>query len=207
MASTDGTYTATVVDTNDPAGQGRVRLLIPQIHGTAITGWARPAAAGQVLPGDRVYAAYDGGDPNWPLYWPSRPVVPALPTPAEIGAAVAPGPWAPLTMASGWASNGTPDPVVAARWVGTDVQLTGVATYTAGTALTAGTYYTVASLPRSMIPGFSFNAPVAVSWSSGQSFSAARCKITSGSAAVQILIPQTLAISWVSFESCTMRTV
>lgn len=201
-----GTYTAKIVETHDPASQGRVRLVIPQLHGTTVTDWARPASIGTVAVGDQVCASFDGGDVNYPIFWPISPN--PLPTPTAIGAAAAPGPWVPLTMATGWAAAGTPNPLVSARWVnGTDVQLSGIANYTSGTALTAGTYYTVANLPAAMTPSMNFNAAIPVSWDSGQTFTSARCQVAGGSTALQIALPQTVVIRWLGFDSCFVRTV
>ncbi|KJK55523.1 phage baseplate assembly protein V [Saccharothrix sp. ST-888] len=202
-----GTYAATVVEAYDPAGQGRVRLVVPQVHGTSVTGWARRASAGTVSAGDQVYVAYDGGDENYPMFWPAS--APPQPSPSAIGAAVAPGPWATLTLAAGWAnSTGGADAPVSVRWLGsTDVQLCGVAAYTGGTALTAGVYYTVANLPRGMAPGVNFNEAIAVSWDSGQTFATARCQVAGGTTALQIYLPQTVTLRWVAFDGCLMRVV
>jgi hypothetical protein len=198
-----GAYAARVVEIHDPTGQGRVRVVVPQVHGTVVTGWAQPASVGAVAVGDRVYVAYDGGDVNYPVFWPV-----SLPTPAVLGAASAPGPWIPLVMAAGWVSQGAPNAPVSARWVnGTDVQLSGVASYTGGTALTGGTYYTVANLPAPMIPNANFNGPTSVSWDTGQTFVGARCQVVGGGTALQVVLPQTFTIRWVAFDSCFMRTV
>lgn len=37
-----GIYRGVVVDSNDPNNQGRIRMLVPQILGEAVTGWAYP---------------------------------------------------------------------------------------------------------------------------------------------------------------------
>lgn len=75
METYPGTYTAQVVEVDDPTGQSRVRLVVPQVHGTASTTWARPASGGTCRVGDLVMMAYAGGDPNYPVYWPGRSVV------------------------------------------------------------------------------------------------------------------------------------
>lgn len=74
-----GFYDAVVVDTADPTGQGRARLQIPQISGTAVTGWARPMQSGWSTAGDLVYAAFKGGDPDQPIYMPATLGSPWLP--------------------------------------------------------------------------------------------------------------------------------
>ncbi|MFE4527096.1 hypothetical protein ACFRMO_07845 [Streptomyces anulatus] len=86
-----GTYSAIVVSTQDPQQRGRARLRIPQLMGMAVSGWADPVALGATLPGDQVYAAFDGGDRNRPVYWPKvRDGVQS---------------WVPLTLDSGWSAG------------------------------------------------------------------------------------------------------
>ncbi|MEU9050171.1 phage baseplate assembly protein V [Streptomyces sp. NPDC048384] len=93
-----GTYSGIVVSTQDPQNRGRVRLRIPQIMGTAVSGWAEAASVGAALPGDQVYVSFDGGDRNHPIYWPRlRPAVPGL--------------WTPLALESGWVASSAGSPV------------------------------------------------------------------------------------------------
>jgi hypothetical protein len=89
-----GVYAALVVSTDDPQRRRRVRVRIPQITGTTVSGWAEPVAYGSVKPGDRVIVAFEGGDLNYPLYWPRQ----------------SSSAWTPLTLESGWvaSSAGTP---------------------------------------------------------------------------------------------------
>lgn len=74
MGTWTGTYSALVVDVNDPLSLGRARLYVPQIHGEAVTGWAAPVSAGVTVPGDQVAMTYAGADQNYPVFWPVRPV-------------------------------------------------------------------------------------------------------------------------------------
>ncbi|WP_329271973.1 phage baseplate assembly protein V [Streptomyces sp. NBC_01451] len=92
--STSGVYAGIVIATNDPQHRRRVRLRIPQVTGTAVSGWAEPVSFGTVVSGDQVTVAFEGGDLNYPLYWPQQSV----------------SPWTPLTLESGWvaSSAGTP---------------------------------------------------------------------------------------------------
>jgi hypothetical protein len=82
----DGFYDALVMDVADPTGQQRVRLQIPQLSGTAVTGWAWPMHRGWAAVGDTVFAAFRGGDQHYPLYMPRSPV----------------SPWYPLAVAAGF---------------------------------------------------------------------------------------------------------
>lgn len=75
----DGFYDAVVADIADPMQRGRVRLQIPQVSGTAVTGWAQPMSAGWVNIGDQVFATFKGGDPHYPLFIPRSGVSPWLP--------------------------------------------------------------------------------------------------------------------------------
>jgi hypothetical protein len=62
---------ARIVDTSDPAGRGRVRIIVPEMTGEALLwaeilrpgGGARPAYKRK----DAVLVAFEGGDPNRPI--------------------------------------------------------------------------------------------------------------------------------------------
>jgi hypothetical protein len=90
-----GSYAAKVVEVHDPTGQGRVRLVVPQVHGTTVTGWARPASVGTAAVGDQVVVAFDGGDVNYPVFWPVTPI-PPTPFPA-FQPPIQPATWVPIT--------------------------------------------------------------------------------------------------------------
>jgi hypothetical protein len=64
-----GIYRGVVVDTADPDNRGRITLQVPQILGTAVTGWAWPIIGGYTpIPGDGCWVMFEGGDPNFPLW-------------------------------------------------------------------------------------------------------------------------------------------
>ncbi|TMJ18592.1 MAG: hypothetical protein E6G92_01740 [Alphaproteobacteria bacterium] len=62
---------AQIVDTNDPAGRGRVKIVVPEMTGEASL-WAETLrAGGSKAPAyklkDVVMVAFEGGDPNRPI--------------------------------------------------------------------------------------------------------------------------------------------
>jgi Type VI secretion system/phage-baseplate injector OB domain len=68
-----GTYRGVVVDNNDPDGNRRLKLKVPQVLGEQITGWswgidkpniklASPAV------GQGVLVHFEGGDPSFPIW-------------------------------------------------------------------------------------------------------------------------------------------
>lgn len=89
MSGLAGIYPAVVISTSDPRGRGRVRLQVPSVSGTAVSGWAAPAAAGGRLPAvrERIWVVYQQGDPSHPVYLPPMPgsgqEVPHSPIPAQ----------------------------------------------------------------------------------------------------------------------------
>lgn len=68
-----GMYAASVAQNNDPQGESRLRLQIPQVLGTAISGWALPMVPFQGVPaiGAQVSAMFIGGDPTRPAWFGS----------------------------------------------------------------------------------------------------------------------------------------
>lgn len=65
----NGFYRASVASTSDPLSRGRVRLIVPSVFGEVPTGWAEPMM-NFVAPvvGDAVWACFEAGDPDHPLY-------------------------------------------------------------------------------------------------------------------------------------------
>ncbi|MEV8601796.1 phage baseplate assembly protein V [Streptomyces griseoviridis] len=131
-----GTYSGLVVTAQDPQNRGRVRLRIPQIMGTAVSGWAEPASVGTALPGDQVYVAFDGGDRSHPIYWPRlRTAVPGL--------------WTPLALEPGWTASSAGSPVYRVTQDGM-VELSG--SVETSTAIGLGVTVKFASLPQGAWP-------------------------------------------------------
>lgn len=71
-ASFPAIYRATVLSSQDPAGRGRVQVMVPAIAGQG-SGWAAgcfaPGAA--VTPpkvGDTVFVMFENGDPAFPVW-------------------------------------------------------------------------------------------------------------------------------------------
>jgi hypothetical protein len=69
-----GFYRGIVVDTSDPLEAGRIRMKVPQLFGEQVTNWAWPIvtanSTGQIepTPDSGVWAVFEGGDPNYPLW-------------------------------------------------------------------------------------------------------------------------------------------
>lgn len=66
-----GKYRAQIIDTDDPSGQGRVKLAIPSVFGAKLV-WADRvhASASKAMPsaGDVVVAEFLEGDTQFPLW-------------------------------------------------------------------------------------------------------------------------------------------
>jgi len=64
-----GIYRGVVADTNDPLDQNRIRMLVPQILGEAVIGWAYSINnTSPNVVGTGVWVMFEGGDPNFPLW-------------------------------------------------------------------------------------------------------------------------------------------
>lgn len=131
-----GTYSGIVVSAQDPQNRGRVRMRIPQIMGTAVSGWAEPVSIGAALPGDQVYVAFDGGDRNYPIYWP------------RLRSAV-PGMWTPLALEPGWVASSAGTPLCRVTQDGM-VELSG--SVETATAIGTGVAVKFGSLPPGVRP-------------------------------------------------------
>lgn len=164
MDTWSGTYSAVVVDTNDPQGAGRVRLYVPQVHGDAVTGWAVPVSQGFVLPGDQVVVTYSGADQNYPVFWPSKALVTSVNGqfggavvlgPADIGSPPAPGPWSTPGYATNWAGGDSAGAFGALQYrldgLGR-VELVGTVRMTLAAGIAAGTISFSTALPAAFRP-------------------------------------------------------
>lgn len=79
MSELFGWYQGIVVDAADPTGQGRVRLVIPQVSGAEKSGWALPidldaAKTYLIKPKTVVWVTFEGGSKSHPVYMP--PIAP-----------------------------------------------------------------------------------------------------------------------------------
>jgi hypothetical protein len=67
-----GIYGAVVYNTDDPLGESRIQMHVPQVMGTAISNWADPMTylIKDNVPtvGTYVLAQFTGGDINRPVY-------------------------------------------------------------------------------------------------------------------------------------------
>jgi len=98
-----GKYRATVIQNVDPEQRGRLQLMIPDVFGPSPSTWAEPCVplAGPTGPpmgvymvppiGAGVWAEFERGDPNYPLWvgcrWGSQADIPSL---AKLGLPAAP---------------------------------------------------------------------------------------------------------------------
>lgn len=157
MIALHGVYRAVVVSNSDPQSAGRLVLKVPQLFGDSPTGWTRPcfSPGTWTLPrnGDVVWVAFQGGDPNYPI-WIGTPKLTSVPTfpagtfgtpgnsaPGDIaspgvspllprldhrhGREAAPTAWIAPAFLNGWVDAGVPRVAVGYRMVGTIVYLRG----------------------------------------------------------------------------------
>lgn len=70
QAEVFGTYRALVTSTADPTNSSRIRVICPQISGTAELNWAEPANISEPVPhtGDIVWIFFNGGETYKPVY-------------------------------------------------------------------------------------------------------------------------------------------
>ncbi|AZM47800.1 hypothetical protein DMB38_20200 [Streptomyces sp. WAC 06738] len=144
MTALFGVYAGLVVATNDPQNRRRVRVRVPQITGTAVSGWAEPVSYGTVAPGDKVTVAFEGGDMNYPVYWPRNTETVA--------------PWTPLPLEPGWTVSSAGTPVYRTTEDGM-VELAG--SVETSTAISLGSTVKFASLPDGARPLETYRATTA----------------------------------------------
>lgn len=134
-----GVYSAIVVSAQDPQNRGRVRLRIPQIMGTAVSGWAEPVTLGASFPGDQVFVSFDGGDRNAPVFWP-------MVRAGRRG-------WEPLELASGWTGDaGADGPPMARLAADGMIELQGVARTTDNSIPAGNLTVTIGTLAGGLKP-------------------------------------------------------
>lgn len=139
-----GVYAGIVVSVDDPQTRQRVRVRVPQVTGNAVSGWAEPVSYGTVAVGDRVTVAFEGGDVNYPVFWPRV---------TETVAA-----WQPLALEPGWAASSAGSPVYRTTEDGM-VELAG--SVETSTAISLGATVKFASLPVGARPIDTFRATTA----------------------------------------------
>ncbi|MGW3153707.1 phage baseplate assembly protein V [Streptomyces sp. NPDC001089] len=133
--STTGVYAGIVVSASDPQNRRRARLRIPQISGTTVSGWAEPVSIGTVVPGDQVSVAFEGGDLNFPLFWPR--FTQGL------------GDWQPLIFEPGWVTSDAGEAVARATGDGM-IELHG--SMQTSNAISLGANVKAATLPAGLRP-------------------------------------------------------
>lgn len=104
-----GIYLASVVNNNDPLGQGRVTLKVPQVLGTATSNWAVPLGftlTSVPATGTMVHAYFTGGDVNHPIYIFTGGIQTEIS--AAVSSAIAalqPGSWIAMTLFNSWVNT------------------------------------------------------------------------------------------------------
>ena len=99
-----GVYRGIVVDNQDPLSKGRLKLQVPQVLSSEITGWAwgsyQPGVT-NIIPelGAGVFVMFEGGDPSFPVWMGTFSEV-AAPTPTAVR-------WSPIFQATGMTFTGT----------------------------------------------------------------------------------------------------
>lgn len=88
MKRHNGLYQGIVVSSNDPEGKRRITAQVPDVLGTTISEWARPATIidAPLTPGDMVWIYFPNGDYRYPVYFvPNNPAHGRIiPTPASL---------------------------------------------------------------------------------------------------------------------------
>ena len=67
-----GLYRGVVQETNDPANQNRIRVMIPQVLATELTGWIWVQETTGITTrtpkvGQGAWIQFEGGDPSFPV--------------------------------------------------------------------------------------------------------------------------------------------
>jgi len=128
-----GIYMASVVNVNDPLGEGRVTLKIPQVLGTATSNWADPLGfqpSDVPPPGTIVHAYFTGGDVNFPIYASLNLAtvnseIAALQSQVNALAAF-PGAWNAVSLSNSWSNAPTYLPAQVRKVSSGSAQLVGI---------------------------------------------------------------------------------
>jgi len=103
----NGTYLASCVQNNDPLGEGRIKMYIPQVIGTAVSNWARPLGYTPPdipVPGEMLHAFFAGGDVNHPV-WVKISFASEFAAIQTQISSIGPGSWQSVTPSGGWSNS------------------------------------------------------------------------------------------------------
>jgi hypothetical protein len=145
-----GVYLASVVSNNDPLGEGRITMYVPQVLGTAVSNWARPlgyTATDIPAVSSMVHAYFAGGDVNHPIYVKISYATEFANIQTQISN-IQPGAWSSLTVQTNWFNIGGYVPAQVRMVLPGVAQITGVLQYTGGVLFGGNT---VAILPAGFV--------------------------------------------------------
>src|SRR6185437_6225603 len=103
-----GIYLASCVQNNDPLGEGRIKMFVPQVLGDAVSNWARPLGykPSDIPPvGTMVHAYFAGGDVNHPI-WVRTDFTSDFNAIQNQINNIGPGAWQSLSLQAGWSNSG-----------------------------------------------------------------------------------------------------
>lgn len=122
-----GVYIASCAQNNDPLGEGRIKMHVPQVLGNAVSNWARPLGyKPSVVPavGQMVHAYFAGGDVNHPI-WVRTDFTSEFNNIQNQINNLGPGAWSPLQLVNAWSNSSGYQPAQARIVFPGVVQITG----------------------------------------------------------------------------------
>lgn len=158
-----GVYIASCFQNNDPLGEGRIKMFVPQVLGNAVSNWAKPLGYNPPdipQPGEMVHAYFAGGDVNHPL-WVRIDFTTAFNNIQNQINNIGPGSWQALSLTNGWQNSPGYQPAQARLLMQGVVQITGtvdsgLALESAQIAQVPANYYNTSSalvIPLIMMAG------------------------------------------------------